>query len=114
MFNRLEQSIFEYIKTKYPGSALAHQLTSAKLISRQWTRVGFYIDFEVDKSLPKLKMEDYGGSFPINGPGIKSPEIHHDGGALLWGKDGYINRLELFANGEYFNEEVKDFQLIDF
>jgi hypothetical protein len=113
MFNQLEQDIFQCIRGEYPKSRLAIQLASTKLVNRRWTRVGFYVDFEVDKSLPKLKMEDYGGSFPINGPGIESDEIHHGGGSLLWGKDGYIDRLEMFAYGDYFREEMKSYKLIN-
>ncbi len=113
MFNRLEIDIFAWIKGKYPKSTLANQIASAKLISRRWSRVGFYLDFEVDKSLPKLKMEDYGGTFPISGPGIESEEIHNGGGSLLWGKDGYINSLELFAYGDYFKEEVNNYKLLN-
>ena len=100
MFSRLEQDIFEWVKGKYPKSTFATQLASARLISRRWTHVGFYVDFAVDKSLPKLKMEDYGERFPISGPGMESEEIHHGGGSLLWGKDGYIDCLELFTYGD--------------
>jgi hypothetical protein len=113
MFNRLEQDIFAWIKGKYPKSTLANQIDSAKLISRRWTRVGFYVDFEVDKDLPKLKIEDYGGNFPLSGPGIESEEIHHGGGSLLWGNDGYLTSLELFAYGDYFKEEVASYTLIN-
>ena len=70
MFYRLEKDIFEWFKMKYPKSTLADQLTNARLIRRKWTHVGFYVDIEVDKTLPRLKMDEYGGHFPINGPGI--------------------------------------------
>jgi hypothetical protein len=67
MFNRLEQDILEWFKGKYAKSTLADQLSSAKFVSRRWTRVGFYVDIEVDKKLSRLKIDDYGGSFPIIG-----------------------------------------------
>ncbi len=113
MFNRLEQDIFEWMKGKYPTSTLANQLSSAKLTSRRWSQVGFYVDLKVDKSLPKLKMEDCGGGFPISGPRIESEDIHNGGGSLFWGKDGYIDCLELFAYGDYFKEDVKKYKLIN-
>ncbi len=75
--------------------------------------MGFYVDLEVDKSLPTLKMEDYGGNFPISGPGIESEDIHHGGGSLLWGRDGYIDCLEMFAYGDYFKEQVINYKLIN-
>ena len=112
MFNRLETDIFEWFKRKYPKSTLADQLTNARLIHRKWTQAGFYVDIEVDKTLPRLKMDEYGGHFPISGPGIESEEIHHDGGCFLWGADGYVDCLEMYAYGGYFKEEVKDYTLI--
>lgn len=112
MFNRLEQDIIDWFKEKYPQSILANQLTTAYLVSRRWTRVGFYVDIEVDKSLPRLGMDQSGGHFPIRGPGIESEEVHHGGGCLLWGKDGYVDCLEMYAYGEYFKEEVQNYKLI--
>ena len=112
MFNNLETQIFEWFKNKYPDSILAQQLDSAKLCNREWTKVGFWVEFEVDKNLPKLDMKVYGGGFPIDGPEIKSKDVDCDGGSLLWGKDGYINCLEMYAHGDYFKEQVGDFELI--
>jgi hypothetical protein len=114
MFNRLEIDIFEWFKEKYPLSTLANQLATAKFVSRRWTRVGFYLDFEVDNNLPRLDMAEYGGHFPINGPGIESEDVHNNGGCLLWGKDGYADCLEMYAFGDYFKEEVTDYRLVTF
>jgi len=112
MFNRLEIDIFKWFKETYPQSTLADQLTTANLVRRQWTRVGFYVDFEVDKNLSRLKMDEYGGSFPISGPGIESEDIHYNGGCLLWGNDGYVDCLEMFAYGNFFKEEVNKYKLV--
>jgi len=112
MFNRLEMDIFEWYKVKYPASTLANQLTTAHFSNRRWTGVGFYLDFKVDKNMPKLDMKEYGGHFPINGPGIESDAIHNNGGCLLWGKDGYVDCLEMYAFGDYFKEEVKVYRLV--
>ena len=114
MFNRLEIDIFEWFKEKQPQSTLANQLATAKFISRRWTRVGFYLYFVVDKNLSKLDMNEYGGKFPISGPGIKSDDVHDNGGCLLWGKDGYVDCLEMYAFGDYFKEEVKKYTLVGF
>lgn len=112
MFNRLETDIFAWFKEKHPQSTLANQLMTAKFISRRWTRVGFYIDFEVDKNIPQLDMVEYGGHFPINGPGIESEDVHDNGGCLLWGKNGHVDCLEMYAYGDYFKEEVENYNLI--
>ncbi len=74
--------------------------------------MGFYLDFKVDENLPKLDMPKYGGNFPINGPGIESKDVHNSGGCLLWGKDGYVDCLEMYAFGDYFKKELREYKLV--
>ena len=106
MFNRLEKEIFRWIQSKFPDSAISRQLDTAKLKQREWTKVGFYIEFQVDQGLEK-----WDRASPINGPDVESKDIHHGGGSLLWGEDGYLSCLELYAYGDFFREEVGEFRL---
>ena len=109
-FNKLEKAIIAYLIEQYPGTALSDQLSSAQFKSREWTKVGFYVNFEVDRNLEKINLENYGGNFPIYGPNlILSKGIEHGGGSLFWGKDGYLDCIELYAYGSYFNENIDDF-----
>ena len=109
MFNRLETEIFKWVQSKFPGSAISQQLDTAKLTHREWTKVGFYVEFQVDRSLEK-----YDRTFPIDGPEIRSNDVEHGGGSLLWGKDGYLDCLEMYAYGDFFREEVEEFELLGF
>jgi hypothetical protein len=65
------------VQEEMPESALVVQMLSVKLVSRRWTRVGFYIDIEVGERLPRLKIEDYGDGFTVSGPGLELEAIHN-------------------------------------
>ena len=106
MFNRLEREIFKWFQSKYKDSAISRQLDTAKLTHREWTKAGFYIHFQVDRNSGK-----WDRPFPIDGPEIKSKDIEHGGGSLLWGEDGYLNCLELYAYGNLFKEEFEEFEI---
>jgi len=106
MFNRLEREVFKWFHSKYKDSVISRQLDTAKLTHREWTKVGFYVNFQVDRNLKK-----WDRPFPIDGPEIKSNDIEHGGGSLLWGEDGYLNCLELYAYGNFFREEVEEFEI---
>ena len=81
-------------------------------MKRNWTKVGFYVDFEVPKNLAPLDMTIF-KHFPIEGPTIESDDIELYGGAILWGKDGYIDCIEMFCFGDFFNKEIHEFNLYD-
>jgi len=79
---------------------------SARFLKRDWTKVGFYVYFEVSKELPPVDLHSFENHWPINGPALVSNDIQDGGGVILWGNDGYINCIELYAYGEFFNETV--------
>jgi hypothetical protein len=108
-YNKLEKAIIDHLIEQYPGTALSDQLSSAQFKSREWTKVGFYVDFEVDRDLVKINFENCGGNYPVDGPTLISEGIEHGGGCLIWGKDGYLDCIELFAYSSYFNENIGDF-----
>ena len=111
-FNVLELAIFEWLKSTYANPLLTAQIKSAKFQKRDWTKVGFYIFFEVSKELAPISLVDFSQSWPISGPDLISDDIEHDGASILWGGDGYINCLEMFAHGSYFNQTVEKFKLL--
>lgn len=106
-FNRLEIEILNWIKEHYNDKLLNSQINSAKFVKREWTKVGYYVNFEIDKSLGKIDFK----SSNINGPFIKTTEIQDGGGTIIWEKDGFIKCIEMFAYGNSFNEEISDFEL---
>ncbi|MBU6321318.1 MAG: hypothetical protein KGI78_00475 [Patescibacteria group bacterium] len=111
-FNELEKAILKWCSEKYEDSALTSQLVSASFKKREWTKVGFYTYFDVPRTLqPVASISMARRGFPITGPFIESPDIEFGGGSLLWGKDGYIDCLELYANGGSFKEHVGQFHL---
>lgn len=108
MFSRIEQEILKWFQRKFSDTALDRQIESAKLTEREWTKVGFYVNFQVNGELDKCAE-----AFPITGPSIRSKDIHLGGGSLLWGEGGYLNCLELYAYGDFFKEEIEDFEIFE-
>jgi len=110
-FNRLERAVLDAISEHYAIEGLSDQLTQAVLIKREWTKVGFYVEIGVPRSLPRLTLPpDFGRS--VNGPMIMSDDIHHDASTLVWVESGYCHMLEMFAYGDWFNEHVDSFELV--
>ena len=33
------------------------------------------------------------------------------GGSILWGSEGYINCIEMYGFGDYFREDIREFEL---
>jgi hypothetical protein len=118
VFNEFELAVLKWFKGAYTNQQLIAQIDSAKFLKRDWTKVGFYVYFEVSRELEPINLDDLGntwpGKWPIDGPFLVSEDIHDGGGTLLWGKDGYINCIEMYAHGDFFNETVEKFELYDF
>ncbi len=110
-FNELELSVLEWFKSTYANARLTAQIEAARLLKRDWTRVGFFVYLEVSKELPRIGLDDFGGYWPIDGPHIASEDIQYGGDAILWGANGYIDCIEMYAYGEFFSETVNRFEL---
>ena len=116
-FNALELAVLDWYRTHYNNDRLTAQINSARLVERDWTKHGFYITFEIDKQLLALILNDFSGlnhhgaRWPLIGPFIISPDIDIEAGSMLWGKDGYINCIEMFTFGDFFNEKISEFIL---
>ena len=104
--NKLERAVLDWVSEHSDNSVLASQLESAVLVDREWTKVGFHIDIKVDISCTAVD-----SSFPITGPLIESPSLEHGAGSMIWGKDGFVNGIEMFAYGDEFDEEIHNFTL---
>lgn len=127
-FNKLEKAILEWFIENYKDLNLTTQIKSAKLVKREWTKVGFYITLKVPRNLKPIdfsiftnrefvvssfgvKKNDIKKGFPIYGPKIESDDIELGGDTLLWGENGYIDCIELVAFGSYFRENITSFKL---
>ncbi len=111
-FNKLELAILEWLKHTYANSQMAAQIESARYLNRDWTEVGFFVHFEVSRELEPINLDDFEGHWPIDGPFLISDDIQQGGGTLLWETGGYIDCIEMYSYGWYFNETVNKFELI--
>jgi hypothetical protein len=112
-FNKLELAFLDWLKKTYNHRELSDQVDTAKFVKREWTKVGFFVYFEVSRQLNPIDISDFGKGWPIDGPLLMSEDIQYGGDSIIWGKDGFINCLEMYAFGEFFNEQVTDFALKD-
>ena len=106
-FNELETSILRWMQDYYGNPALSAQIESAKLVKRKWTGVGFYVYLDVSRETLPVDVDDFEGWWPIRGPDLRSEDIHLEGSSILWGEGGWIDCIEMFAYGDFFNEDVK-------
>src|SRR5436190_24205396 len=110
-FNELELAILTWFRMHYKNERLSAQIESAKFLNREWTKVGFFVKLKISTELPPIDLRDFNDHWPIDGPNIQSADIEHGGGSILWGKEGYIDQIEIYAFGGYFNEKVNEFSL---
>jgi hypothetical protein len=111
-FNALEKAVLEWYAQHYSDPALIAQLRSASFQQRTWTKVGSYVALDVPGLLAPIDFSRIGTpGFPIDGPRIESEGIEHGGGSLLWGNNGCITQIELYAFGSFFKETITDFVL---
>ena len=112
-FTDLESAIVNWFISFYQDTALTEQLRGARVIERKWTKVGWYVDLSVpEKAVPIVANELGYGRWPIEGPHIRSSSLPRDAGVILWGEQGLINCLEMFAYGSDFPMELGPFELI--
>ena len=110
-FTTLERAVLDWLEETYRNERLTAQVNAATFNRRDWTKVGYYVYFDVPRDLPPLDLNELGGSWPVDGPGLKSEEIDHGGDTIFWGSDGYIDCMEMYSFGDYFSEEVREFEL---
>ncbi len=111
-FNKLELAILEWLKTIYNDQDLSVQVDLANFSKREWTKVGYFVHFEVPKDVAPINPNNFGSRWPIDGPGLKSEDIEYGGDSLIWGTNGYIDCIEMYAFGNFFKEQVEEFELV--
>ena len=105
-YTQLEIAVLDWMAEQLPVPHLREQIVAASPTNRDYTGHGFFIKFHVPPNLPLLEV-----SSPISGPVIEAKGIDYDGAALLFLVDGYIDQLELYANGDNFAETITEFEL---
>jgi hypothetical protein len=110
-FTEFELAVLHWFQTHYGNAALWAQIDAASLVRRNWTGVGVYVYLDVSTKLAPLDLAQFGCHWPIDGPQLDSSAIEYGGGAILWGKAGFIDCIEMNAYGGYFRELVPDFNL---
>ena len=96
-FSKLELAILEWLRKNYNHRQLSAQVDAAKFVKRDWTKVGFFVYFEVSKELEPISLSDFGDGWPIDGPFLESKDIEYGGESIIWGTDGYIDCIEMYA-----------------
>lgn len=108
--SKLEKEILRFLINKYKGTTLSKQLSNSIIKSREYTGVGFYINFIIASDLGKIKTNEL-ESNPIIGPYIESSELKNGAGSQIFIKDGYITTLEIFSFSDNFPKKLEDFNL---
>jgi hypothetical protein len=109
--NEFEKAILEWITTNYNNEQLVHQIKLATLAKRKYTGVGFYVYLSLPTKVDPIELKDVGGHWPLNGPHIKSKDIISGGDSILWGKDGYIDSLEIYSYMGSCAKEITEYEL---
>ncbi len=82
-------------------------MDKAAFRSREYTGVGFYVNFDVPEDAPRLAPF----ADPHSGPEITSRELEFGAGTLLWQEDGRASCLEIYAYGDGFPEALGEYKL---
>jgi hypothetical protein len=119
-FTSLESQVLELLLAGEDPvlAVLQEQMDTAKIESREFTGVGFYLDFEIPNTSKRIQdvlavkenfcFGDVGAYFDM---GDRRQQV----GFLLWIKDGYLDNLEAYTYGlEKWPGEDKPFQLFNF
>ena len=109
-FTPLERTVLDWIckRSHEEGVALAVQISSATIRSRENTGHGFYTRFDVDR----ISTGAIGGKRSQDlrdGPQAKIAGLQHGMGFILWLRDGYATHLE----GYGYEEDIAGFDLWD-
>src|ERR1700741_907874 len=97
-FTVLERTVLTAICDMHPAdrAALAAQLSTATLRSRENTGAGFYTRFAVERDSSRA----IEGERSRVGPETKVDGLQHGMGFILWLTEGYADCLEGYSYGE--------------
>ena len=110
-FTALEQAVLDWMASHVNVANLAEQIAACRPMERDLTGVGSFTKLAVPAEKPRIERPRT--QSPIGGPWIDGTEGIHLGGSSLLFLDeaGYIETLELVANGDHFDESATGFVL---
>ena len=112
-FSILETAILLWVAGHYDDTALQAQNSTICFEKLELSGVGSYTHVHAAPGVGMVEISRFGG-WPLKGPEIRSVSIEHGAGSLIWGKDGFINCIEICGYGDRFDEAVFDFHLLSF
>jgi hypothetical protein len=104
---KFEEEVLEYVVNQFDSDLVGH-LNRLKVIKREYTGAGLYVDFEyMDNGLDYTDLTKSIGSDTY----IELPELEYGAGCSVSISRGRIKLLELFVHGEeVFPEEITKFK----
>jgi hypothetical protein len=110
-FDAFESEVMSKLLSEEPkySELLMMQYDNARIVSRQFTGVGFFTDYEVlDKSLRIHELSDY----HFGSVQVVVPQLHYGIGFVLFIKHGLIDFLEGYTYGEPFPINISEYQIV--
>jgi hypothetical protein len=97
-FTSLERAVLHAICEKHSVDrvALETQLSTASVIDRENTGIGFYTHIAVQRD----SVVSVGGERLRNGPAVTVEGLKHGMGFILWLKEGFVDCLEGYCYDE--------------
>ena len=107
-FENFESDAMTRIIAENPNLSdkLTRQYSSAKVVSREFTGVGFFTDFEVMDKESKL---DDCANLQLGNVQAKIKGIEFGAGFVLFIKDGFIKLLECYTYGEPLPAQIFEY-----
>lgn len=108
--NRFEQAVMDKLLAgDHPAMAILRaQAATARLVSREYSGVGFFCSFEVPADAPTLGA---GGRLTIDDVNAEVTGLTHGAGFVLFVCDGRLDMLEGFSYDEPWPDDVSGFDL---
>jgi hypothetical protein len=106
-FTPLEWDVLRWIIDRSDDEALVGQLLDAKPRSRKYTGHGSFTDLRVPANSPKARLRVYSDGLPK----VKSPELEHGAGCVLFCVDGKASTLEFYSFAGTFREVLRSWTL---
>jgi len=105
LFEKFESEVMSYIVNEEPkiSDALKRQYKSAKIISREFTGVGFFTRYAIEDKILKVPNEFK----TLGNLQVSFKDLKYGAGFVLFIVDGLISMLEGYTNaGELWPEDI--------
>ncbi len=114
-FTRFEKELIDMLLVGEDPvlSLLRRQLSNATIHSRQQTRVGFYLSFEVSEETPRIidEIPSAKPDFCFGDVDATITGLQNGASFLIWVKSGRLKELEGYTYGEEWPTELTDYVL---